>query len=148
MEININIENYLTEQEIKEIAKEELSSMIRQHLKEESNIKRIITNVGYEFIFKEISETIGEDSFEKIKNKVVELLEDDSHIKYLLWRKKDAWENEESPAVTILNQSIKDNREKIENKVSQLIDDYDFSEVKDEMYDIVCEAISKQIFGK
>lgn len=42
-----------------------------------------------------------------VKGKVVELLIDDSHIRYLIWRKKDAWENEESPAVTIMNQAIK-----------------------------------------
>ena len=73
---------------------------------------------------------------------------DDSHISYLLWRKKDAWENEESPAITIMNQSIKDNHDLIESKVYGLISNYDFNEVKEEIYDILCDSLSKQLFGK
>ena len=83
-----------------------------------------------------------------IKDKVAELLMDDSHIRYLLWRKKDAWENEESPAITIMNQSIKDNHDLIESKVYGLISNYDFNEVKEEIYDILCDSLSKQLFGK
>ena len=83
-----------------------------------------------------------------IKDKVAELLMDDSHISYLLWRKKDAWENEESPAITIMNQSIKDNHDLIESKVYRLISNYDFNEVKEEIYDILCDSLSKQLFGK
>ena len=83
-----------------------------------------------------------------IKDKVSELLMDDSHISYLLWRKKDAWENEESPAITIMNQSIKDNHDLIESKVYSLISNYDFDEVKEEIYDILCDSLSKQLFGK
>ena len=73
---------------------------------------------------------------------------DDSHIRYLLWRKKDAWENEESPAITIMNQSIKDNHDLIESKVYSLISNYDFDEVKEEIYNILCDSLSKQLFGK
>ena len=85
---------------------------------------------------------------EKIKNTVVSLLEDDSHIRYLIWRRKDAWENEQSPAVDIMYQAIKDNHELIENRVYELISNYDFNEAKEEIYNVVCNAIEKQLFGK
>ena len=104
MEININIEDYLSKEEIKEIAKEQISYAIKEKFRKESDIERIITNLSYEFLFKAVSEAIGKDSLEMIKDKVAELLMDDSHISYFLWRKKDAWENEESPAITIMNQ--------------------------------------------
>lgn len=148
MEATINIEDYLSKEEIKEIAKEELSYAIQEKFRKESDIERIITNLSYEFLFKAVSEAIGKDSLEMIKDKVVELLMDDSHIRYLLWRKKDAWENEESPAVTIMNQAIKDNHGLIESKVYGLIDNYDFNEAKDEIYSVICDAIEKQLFGK
>lgn len=146
--MEINIENYLSKEEIKEIVKEEVSCAIKEKFKKESDIERIITNLSYEFLFKAVSEAIGKDSLEMIKEKVTELLMDDSHISYLLWRKKDAWENEESPAITIMNQAIKDNHNLIESKVYGLINNYDFSEVKDEIYDILCNSLSKQLFGK
>ena len=148
MEININIEDYLSKEEIKEIAKEQISYAIKEKFRKESDIERIITNLSYEFLFKAVSEAIGKDSLEMIKDKVTELLMDDSHISYLLWRKKDAWENEESPAITIMNQSIKNNHDLIESKVYGLISNYDFNEVKEEIYDILCDSLSKQLFKK
>lgn len=148
MEVSIKIEDYLSEEEIKDIAKEQIACAIREKFKKESDIERIITNLSYEFLFKAVSESIGEDSLEKIKNKVVSLLEDDSHIRYAIWRKKDAWENEQSPAVDIMYQAIKDNRELIENRVYELISNYDFNEAKEEIYNVVCNAIEKQLLGK
>lgn len=148
MEVAIKIEDYLSEEEIKDIAKEQIACAIREKFRKESDIERIITNLSYEFLFKAVSESIGEDSFEKIKNTVVSLLEDDSHIRYSIWRRKDAWENEQSPAVDIMYQAIKDNHELIENRVYELISNYDFNEAKEEIYNVICNAIEKQLFGK
>lgn len=148
MEATINIEDYLSKEEIKDIAKEQIACAIREKFKKESDIERIITNLSYEFLFKAVSESVGEDAFERIRGKVTELLEDDSHIRYCLWRKKDAWENEESPAITILNKAIEDNRGLIENRVFEMVSNYDFNETKDEIYSVVCNAIEKQLFGK
>ena len=47
-----------------------------------------------------------------------------------------------------MNQSIKDNHDLIESKVYELISNYDFNEVKEEIYDILCDSLSKQLFGK
>ena len=43
---------------------------------------------------------------------------------------------------------IKDNHDLIESKVYGLISNYDFNEVKEEIYDILCDSLSKQLFGK
>lgn len=148
MEVSIKIEDYLSQEEIKDIAKEQIACAIREKFKKESDIERIITNLSYEFLFKAVSESIGEDSLERIKNTVVSLLDDDSHISYLIWRRKDAWEKEQSPAVDIMHQAIKDNHELIEKQVYKLISNYDFNEAKEEIYNVVCNAIEKQLFGK
>ena len=148
MEVSIKIEDYLSEDEIRDIAKEQIACAIREKFRKESDIERIITNLSYEFLFKAVSDSVGEDAFEKIKGKVAELLEDDSHIRYCLWRKKDAWKNEESPAITILNKAIEDNRGLIENRVFEMVSNYDFNEAKDEIYSVVCNAIEKKLFGE
>ena len=148
MEISINIEDYLSAEEIQEIVKEEFTYAVREKFDRECDIERIISNLAYKFLFKAVDEAIGTDSAELIKNKVAELLKDDSHIRYCLWRKKDNWDNYESPAITILHKAIEDNRELIENRVFEMISNYDFNEAKDEIYDVVCNAIEKQLFGK
>ena len=132
MEVAIKVEDYLSEEEIKDIAKEQIACAIREKFKKESDIERIITNLSYEFLFNAVSESIGEDSL----------------VRYLIWRKKDAWENEQSPAVDIMYQAIKDNHELIENRVYELINNYNFNEAKEEIYNVVCNAIEKQLFGK
>ena len=106
-----------------------------------------MTNLSYEYLFKAVSEAIGKDSVELIKDKVVNLLQDDSHISYLMWRRKDAWENDESPAITAMNNAIKDNEDLIKSRVYSLISNYDFNEVKDEIYTVLCESLQRQLFG-
>ena len=114
----------------------------------ESEIRRLITNLSYEFIFKAVSDCIGEDAETLIVNKVKELLEkDDSSIKYNMWRKKDVYENTESPAVTILHKAIKDNEQMIRNKVMQHIDTFDFGDVQTAIYEGLESILYEKIFS-
>lgn len=147
VEININIEDYLSQEEMKEIVKEQFSQAVKEQFRKPSDIERVMTNLSYEYLFKAVSEAIGKDSVEFIKDKVVNLLQDDSHISYLMWRRKDAWENDESPAITAMNNAIKDNEDLIKSRVYSLISNYDFNEVKDEIYTVLCESLQRQLFG-
>lgn len=140
MELIINIEDYITPEEIKSVAMKAVhDSIMRTYSRDENNISRLISNLSYEFIFKAVSDAIGEDAQTKISNKVKELLEDDGSIRYELWRRKDAWEKTESPAIPILHQAIKDNEGLIRAKVMQSIDSYRFDDVQDAMYKILYE---------
>jgi hypothetical protein len=79
---------------------------------------------------------------------VRELLDDDSSIRYNLWRRKDVWQKDESPAIVILDKAIKDNEDLIRNKVMQSIDSFDFGDVKETMYDTLQTVVYEKIFGK
>ena len=148
MELTINIEDYITPDEIKSVAMEAVrDSIMRTYSRDEYNISRLITNLSYEFIFKAVSDAIGEDAQTKISNKVKELLEDGGSIRYELWRRKDAWEKTESPAIPILHKAIKDNEGLIRTKVMQSIDDYRFDDVQDAMYNALNEIIYDKVFG-
>lgn len=148
MELTINIEDYITPEEIKSVAMEAVrDSIMRTYSRDEYNISRLITNLSYEFIFKAVSDAIGEDAQTKISNKVKELLEDGGSIRYELWRRKDAWEKTESPAIPILHKAIKDNEGLIRTKVMQSIDDYRFDDVQDAMYNALNEIIYDKVFG-
>lgn len=144
-EITINIEDYITPSELKSITMDEIRHIIhRQYNNNEREIGRLITNVGYDFIFKAVSDAINEDAKEKITNTVKKLLEDDSHIRYVLWRRKDIWDKNESPAISILDEAIKDNRELINEMVKEAIKNYEFGDVKT----YICEALDSMIYDK
>ena len=148
MELTINIEDFITPEEIKAIAMEAVrDSIMRIYSRDEYNISRLITNLSYEFIFKAVSDAIGEDAQTKISNKVKELLEDGGSIRYELWRRKDAWEKTESPAIPILHKAIKDNEGLIRTKVMQSIDSYEFNDVQDAMYEALNQIVYEKVFG-
>lgn len=148
MELTINIEDYITPEEIKAVAMEAVrASIMRTYNRDEYNITRLITNLSYEFIFKAVSDAIGEDAQTKISNKVKELLEEGGSIRYELWRRKDAWEKTESPAIPILHKAIKDNEGLIRAKVMQSIDSYEFSDVQEAVYNALNEIVYEKVFG-
>jgi hypothetical protein len=64
-----------------------------------------------------------------------------------LWRKKDAWEKTESPAIPILHKAIKDNEGLIRAKVMQSIDSYRFDDVQDAMYEALHQIVCERVFG-
>jgi hypothetical protein len=149
MDLTIRLEDYVTPEEIKAIAMETIrESICRTFHRDEANINRLISNLSYEFIFEAVSKAIGEDAQTKISNKVRELLEDGSSIRYELWRRKDVWEKCESPAIGILHKAIEDNEGLIRNKVMQSIDSYDFGDIRDILYDTLQTVVYEKIFGK
>lgn len=149
MELTINIEDYITPDEIKSIAMEELRRYIcNMYHRDENNINRLISNLSYEFVFKAVSDAIGTNAEEMIANKVKKLCQDDGAIRYEMWKKKDAWQKDESPAVEILNRAIKDNEDLIRVKVMQAIDQFEFHDVQTAMYEALDNCVRDIVFGR
>lgn len=149
MEVLIDIEDYVTPEDIKDEAMYVIrSELARQYHDKEAEINRLITNLSYEFVFKAVSDAIGESAEKKITDAVSHLLEDESHIRYLLWRRKDAWDRTESPAIDIMEKAIKDNEGLIRTKVMQAIDNFKFDDVKTAIYESLDTVIYDKVFGK
>ena len=151
MKIEIYIEDYLSTEEIKEICEDTMRGIIREQFRKEADVDRVISNLSYEFLFKQISESIGEDAIALIKSKVKKLLQNDSTIKFELFRKADAWERSESIGYSILKQSIKDNADLINERVKETINAYDFGskdEIKCAIEDSVHSYIAEKLFNE
>lgn len=106
MEINLNC--YLTKEQIKEIAEQELRYAFRKQLSTESDIERILTNLSYEYVFKIVEEefNIHKDEFKaKLKETVMKVLDDSSTVRYEIFRRADAWEKQKVPLLNILKKS-------------------------------------------
>lgn len=149
MNIDINIEDYLSEEEIKDECKMAIRHSIYDKYKKEAELDRLISNLSYEFIFTEISQCINEDVETLIRNKVIELLKDGSSIRYELFRKADAWDRETSVGYKILEQAIKDSENLIREKVTTVINNYDFGssqEIYDKIMDCVTSIIEERLF--
>lgn len=149
MNIDINIEDYLSKEEIKDECKRAIRHNIYDKYKKEAELDRLISNLSYEFIFTEIAQCINEDVETLIRNKVIELLKDGSSIRYELFRKADAWDRETSVGYKILEQAIKDSENLIREKVTTVINNYDFGssqEIYDKIMDCVTSIIDEKLF--
>lgn len=144
METTIDIKNYLTEEEIRNICEDQLRSSIAYQFRQEREITRLISNLSYEFMFKVISSEIGCDSFELILKKVKELIEKGSDIRYLLFHRANDYDKIDSPSITMINKALKDNEDLIRTKVVEAISKYSINE--DEFREFILSVIDEKLF--
>ena len=148
MEITFNVFEYLGPDEIKEECKKAIrDSVQKMFATNEAEIDRLISNLGHEFIFNAVSKAIGMDAQTLIAEKVADLVKDKHHIQFEMWRRKDAWDRTESPAIGILYEAINDNKQLRRDCVQQIIKEYDIPDVRDAMYDTACEIVREKLFG-
>lgn len=149
MDITIKVEDYITPEEIKALAMEAIREVIfKTFYRDEAGINRLISNLSYEFIFKAVSDAIGENAEARISDKVKELLEDTGTIRYELWRRKSNFEKCDSPAVEILNEAIKDNKSLIRSKVEEGIRNFEFDDIQTAMYEALSDVVYNMVYNK
>ncbi len=149
-ELMINIHDYLTDKQIAEVCKEEFRRQIRMQFANntEATIKRLIGNISYQDVFEEISESIGADAREMLKDKIMKIMNDEASIRYVLFERKDNFTYKNSPAVDMMDEITAENRGLMEQKVREAIEKFEFRDVQDEIYEVAREVIYKRIFGK
>lgn len=148
MDITINVDDYLSKSDIQKIVEDELRYSIRKQIRNESDIERVISNISFEFLFTMLSEEfkLNRDEFDKlIRDKIKEKICSDS-IGYLIFRRKDAWDRSESPAVKILDEECANSRPLIKAAVEKHIAEYPFheldrGEIGETIYQVIMEKI-------
>lgn len=122
--MNIEISNYLSHDEIKEIVEDELRAQIRNHFSNEENARRLLSNLSYQIIFDEVDKTVTE-SKSVIADKTRQLL--NNMTAYNVFR-DDSYGGRKSLATQLMEQSVKDNAELLRDKVRETIVNKDMSE--------------------
>lgn len=147
MEITINLEDYVTPEEIKAQALYTLSCHFENQLRCEADIDRVLSNLTSEYIFERVCMNL-DISHEEVERRITEGIQkalESDHIKYYVFRRKDAWDRSESPAVTILDNVLKDCRATIEREVEKRIAEYDFRELREEIEDTIYYTICRKL---
>ena len=127
--MNIKIEDYLDEQEIKEICKDALYQKIREDMRG-LNVNDIIANISHSDVAAMVDAYVGEDDFCKteIPKKVRNVIENISI--FTVFRKADVWERQSSIANDILEEECRAARPLIKKRVEQIINEYDFPQLE------------------
>lgn len=153
--MTINAFDYVTPEKIAEIAQDEIRRSIREQIKNESDVERVLTNFTAEYVFKLICnewEKHDKDFETALRQKVNDVIRDDS-TRWYVFRRKDVWDRAESPAVAILDDECRNSRPLIREMVEKHIREYPFHELdRDEIgcviYDVIMDKILRPKDGK
>ena len=143
MQIEINIEDYITEEEKKEMVLNAYRNAIYEkigYMKEDE----FLANVGYEVIFKAVDEMLGEDSRKVIEEKVKELIGNFSPFE--VFRSSDY--GKPSKGYLMIEEAVESNRKLINKRVKSLITEMSDESFKYKIEDMLNEEIHKAIFGE
>lgn len=127
--MDIKIEDYLNDQEIKEICKDALYQKIREDMRN-LNVNDIIANISYAEVAAMVDTYVGEDNFckKEIPQKVHRVIDELST--YTVFRKADAWERKNSIAYDIMQEECRASRPRIKARIEQIIDEYNFPQLE------------------
>lgn len=117
MSIAIRIEDYFTEDQMREIAIEEWRSICREACN--GHQERIISNVAHDVVVTMVADALGDTALEQIKAKAVSVIE--NLTEFTVFKRPDAWDRGPSPAYTVLMEAVKSNSALVDKKVGQCI---------------------------
>ena len=146
--MDIKIEDYLDEEEIKEICKDALYQKIREDMRE-LNVNDIIANISYAEVAAMVDTYVGEDDFckKEIPKKVHRIIDELST--YTVFRKADAWERKNSIAYDIREEECRASRPLIKARVEQIINEYNFPQLeRDEIMYTIADVLTDRLLPK
>ena len=147
MKIEIDTSDYFSNEEMKEIAEDELRNAFKAQFQKESDVERVITNLSLEYVFALIAEQWDGDFAEALREQVKKSISEDT-IKYQVFRRRDAWDRTESPAVKILDEECANSRPLIKAAVVKHIAEYPFHELdRDEIGGVIYDVIMDKILS-
>jgi len=151
--MEVNIKDYLSEEEMKNIAISEYKAMVRKGLTEDmqpkrmiNNYERVVANAVHYYLESEVDKIIGTDVKKQIESTVKNVLKDS--LKYSIFRRKSPWEKEDSPATKHMDKCIRENLKIIEDKVKDKLSDLPETYFEDTVQDLVYTVIQDRLIGK
>lgn len=139
-DININIDDYISDQEKKDIALSAFRSACERVSAKE--FERILSNAGYHLVEKEVDAAFDGGMREEVKKKSIEVIK--GLTAYSVFRPKDVWHNEPSKAWNALESAIEDNKDAIRDRVGELVQEIDAEDIRQLLEDrLVGEIMSK-----
>ena len=121
--LEINLEDYLTTDEIKDVIRDEFAASVAKTLSKETDLTRIIGNIAHEIVFDEVKKYIPEFKELLVEN-VKELIEK-KNFEWYMFRGKDVWDKEEGPGLTIIKKTLNSNKETIKKRIEDDINNFD-----------------------
>ena len=115
--MSVDVSDYLTDAQMRDIAIETWREMCREACK--GNAERIIGNIGHEVAVQMVADALGNDANELIKVKAIDVIGKLSE--FSVFRRPDAWDRGPTPAFNVLMDAVKANSDLVNKKVRECI---------------------------
>jgi hypothetical protein len=144
--MEINIKDYMSDEEIKAIIEDEIVRETRRTLCNEKEITRILTNISYYELWKKIEQEVPncqEIIEEKTKEKILEI------SKFDIFKKRNNFlEYKDSLAQQLLDESVKENKNIIDDKVKKIMNELSLTDIKYDIQSIIEQYIENLFKNK
>lgn len=142
--MEVRIEDYLSDNEIHNIVVEEFREKVQESLRR-NGVTTFIANLGYQNVFEQINKE-APNFEEDIKIKTKEVI--DNLSSYSVFRKKDLVDREDSLAQKYLEQAVESNKNIIEQKVIEILNELGKDDISYEISSIIEDKICNLFKGE
>ena len=146
----INLDDYLSHEEKKELARDVFAERLREAIRKEEDLRRILSNISYDIVSKEVEQYIP-DYKDTIAKGVISVIEKED-LSYHVFHTKNEWGREDSTAYKFVEETIKKQlpalKAKVEDAISKFSADKLISEKIAEVFADMAENAYKlsQVF--
>lgn len=138
--MEIEVEKYLSEDDIKEAAKVAVTHFFQEKL-QYTNIETVVTNAAYQMATRMVNEQMNGDLEKIIAEKVRGIIDEMSSYSVF---NDGIMGDKPSRGLQYITKAVEENKDKIFQKVAEAIADKDyFNRIKDEMSFVFVDGISK-----
>lgn len=144
MKVEIEIDDYLTEEDKKELCKEYVRNVLNGDGK--SNHKeRVLSNMAYSAAFAILDSVLTPEILAAVRDKAAEVINNASD--FGIFRKADAWGAEDSVAYVEVKMAVEEHRHLIKPLVKKAILEHDYAKElpnsSDYIGEVIIDAIQK-----
>lgn len=141
MKTEINFEKYLNEEEIREIFKQEVSSVIRDKVNGRRLLRNIVDNATYHFLYSEIDSALEMNGGlkEHLKKGILDLTKQIRPED--VFRSKDFMTDEPSPAMAIVIAILKEEKDLVRDRVKELLKELSLEDLKWYLSDFIDDIV-------
>lgn len=135
----MNIESYITQEEMKEIAVQEFRGRIREL--SQSDLERVVNNSAYQVVWSAVDECMDDKAKGILKEKVLNIINDMTFFN--VFSKPNAWDRQDQQAYGVIMQTIKDNKDLIDKTVKEGLSGLTKKQKTDISYQAAIESLKK-----
>lgn len=148
--MEIKIEDYVTTSQIEHAILEQVKESVKSHLKDESNINRIISNSAYNVVSKMVDEVFDEGLEQMLTQNVKGIITKLSHS--TVFSAPNAWDREPNSPYKFLQQCFEEMKPRVKSRfttaVEKGVDAESQKMVKDELHNVFMEWADNKFLSK